>query len=96
MINDDLGALTFETHVSREVAYHRGTEPVNVQATIGRTVFELLDGYAVFIGVQKKLAGLATADVDPPRSQPSTIAGKCPVCAGWQSSPGIRVAVGRE
>ena len=32
-------------HVSRPVVYRRGTEEVVVQATIGRTLFRLDDGY---------------------------------------------------
>ena len=34
-----------KTHASRSVAYRRGTEEVTLQATIGRTLLKLDDGY---------------------------------------------------
>ncbi|GIW56319.1 MAG: hypothetical protein KatS3mg082_2723 [Nitrospiraceae bacterium] len=34
-----------KTHVSREVVYQRGAQQVAVQATIGRTLLKLDDGY---------------------------------------------------
>ena len=36
-----------KTHLSRPVTYQRGAESVEVQATVGRTVFELADAYGV-------------------------------------------------
>ena len=36
-----------KTHLSRPVVYERGEESVEVQATIGRTVFEAADAYGV-------------------------------------------------
>jgi hypothetical protein len=32
-------------HVAREVTYRRGTDEVNIRATIGRTLLKLDDGY---------------------------------------------------
>ena len=34
-----------QEHASRSVVYHRGTQSVAVQATIGRTLLKLDDGY---------------------------------------------------
>ncbi|MGE3803914.1 MAG: hypothetical protein AB7K24_04475 [Gemmataceae bacterium] len=34
-----------QTHASREVVYQRGADQVTVQATIGRTLLKLDDGY---------------------------------------------------
>ena len=36
-----------KAHLSRPVTYQRGVESVAVQATVGRTVFELADAYGV-------------------------------------------------
>jgi len=36
-----------KAHLSRPVVYERGAESVQVQATIGRTVFEAADAYGV-------------------------------------------------
>jgi hypothetical protein len=34
-----------KAHASRPVVYHRGTQQVTVQATVGRTLLKLDDGY---------------------------------------------------
>jgi len=44
--SDWLGEM-FKTHASRTVTYKRGIDSVNVPASIGRTEFEIDDGFGV-------------------------------------------------
>lgn len=47
MLQSGLGWLKdqLQEHVSRSVTYHRGNDQVSVQATLGRSLLKLDDGY---------------------------------------------------
>lgn len=50
-------------HMSRTVSYHRGAESVAVQATIGRTVFEVDDGMGILERIESRDFLIITADL---------------------------------
>ena len=54
-----------KTHLSRPVVYERGEESVEVQATIGRTVFELADAYGVVERTESRDFLVLAADLVP-------------------------------
>jgi hypothetical protein len=43
-----------KTHASQSVIYQRGTESVGVAATIGKTIFEVDDGYGVVEKIESR------------------------------------------
>ena len=50
-------------YASRVVAYARGPQSVEVSATIGKTVFEVDDGYGVLVRYESRDFLLLTADL---------------------------------
>ena len=50
-------------HMSRTVSYHRDAESVAVQATIGRTVFELDDGMGILEKIESRDFLILAADL---------------------------------
>ena len=50
-------------HMSQSVTYHRGVDSVAVQATIGRTVFEVDDGTGILEKIESRDFLIQTTDL---------------------------------
>ena len=50
-------------HMSKTVSYHRGADSVEVQATIGRTVFEIDDGSGILERIESRDFLVLAADL---------------------------------
>ena len=50
-------------HATRSVTYHRGGDSVQVQATVGKTIFEIDNGYGILEKVESRDYLILTADL---------------------------------
>ena len=65
LLETGLGWLEDQRHHHRTIAvtYHRGADSVAVQATIGRTVFEVDDGMGILEKIESRDFLILTADL---------------------------------
>ena len=50
-------------HATRSVTYHRGADSVQVQATVGKTIFEIDNGYGILEKVESRDYLILTVDL---------------------------------